>query len=154
MKVDLPDGSIAQLRESVTLGQRNTLQQVHSELVKNILAQYGTFPAWNEADSESWGADLKRQMQEWHKTGVLTLLESWTRDEELPTIDTIDECDPALFDAILDQAAPLMIKAVRGEQFGPSGQRDPKADTGGSPDSDASSGTAASPRSTSRTKKP
>lgn len=152
MKVDLPDGSIAQLRDSVTLGQRNILQQAHSELIHNILEQYGTWEAWQTADSESWGADLKRQMQDWHGLGVLTLLESWTMDAPLPVAETLDECDPQVFDAILNEAAPLMLKAVRGQQFGPSGFSDPKAEGDESPSSDESSAKKASPSTTSRTK--
>lgn len=154
MKVDLPDGTVVQLRDSVTLGQRNLIQQRHSDLIKAIVDRYGSFAAWEQRDAESWGAPLKAAFQDWHKFAVVTMVESWTREEPLPTMDTVEEMDPADFDLILEQANEMAMQAVRGLAFGPSGQRDPKADTDGSPDSAGSSATEAQARSTSRTKKP
>ena len=80
-------------------------------------------------------------------------MESWTLDAPLPTPETVEEIDPLVFDAILNEAAPLMLAAVQGKAFGPSGFSDPKVLTDESPDSDEPS-KGASARSTSRTKKP
>lgn len=137
MEVQIPGGT-AELRDRLTVGGRDSVQlasislatairKVRPDLDVDKLSELQALP--DDAIDESVVAALHRIT----RAGIVALLKSWTRPDALPTMATIDDMDPEVYDALAAATAPLIARASAGSRFGPDGAKDPDSPTEPSP---------------------
>jgi hypothetical protein len=56
---------------------------------------------------------------------IVALLAAWTRPEPLPTMETIEDLDPEVYEALAEATRDIGAVIAQGDSFGPS---DPKAE--------------------------
>lgn len=132
MRVELPGGHHAELREKVTVGGRELMRECGVDVFAELTR---LFPEVNFSDQKQAAEldladqDVVRRLDrkathaftEFNKATVVALLRMWSLPEALPrTLEAVDELDPEIYDALLVATAPYAIKALTGRQFLPS----------------------------------
>ena len=95
---------------------------------------------YDENDPATWHLATTEDNESFRRyadLAIVTMLKSWTLDEELPSIETVRDLKVGIY-ADLAQAAS---RAAKGLDFGADGARDPKAPTDDSNVSEPSSAT-------------
>jgi hypothetical protein len=133
-------GGQAELRKKVTVDGKQLLQE----------ASYGMF-AWQQKNfpdvkdfadipASDYDGDLVKEMHGFQRGCVVAILKSWSLDEPLPTMATIGEMDPDLYEVLVDKCQPLANAALVGTDLAPALKEDGTLDrenpTQTSPDSE------------------
>lgn len=130
--VDIPGGQ-------ATLRGREELRMRHRRLIETAglaaASIISRLPA-DAADNPAALADIRMSMDESEAlmrvqdATIVALLDSWTLPDELPTMATVGDMDPKVYDALAQATKELGAATLAAENFEPSPDRtDP---TGGS----------------------
>ena len=130
MIIDIPGGT-ATLKDTLTIRERRAIQHIALGAMSLANQLTGDSVALNPTDA---GLLMDTQDQMTDAT-LIAYLVSWTLDKPLPTLDTIDEMDGDVYDAITD--AIEKKGGVAGVDTSPS--KDKQSPMQGSPFSDGTS---------------
>ena len=164
---EIPGGQV-ELRDRPTVGGRELLQEemfaltshiqrqierVRREEGRDLLTRDGKPLALdkmadlNEIPSELMDREFVKASHALQRAAVVAFVKAWTLPFPPPTIATVGDLDPELYDALCALVNPRVQRALLGENFGPDALVDPKAQPGGSNASSASG--SATPSTTS-----
>lgn len=137
MLVPIPGGQ-AEIREKPTVYGREILQQAGFDVMANLKRampdkEIATLADLTSLPLDSLDAELVASTHQLQRAAVVALLKSWSFPDALPTMDSVGTMDIDLYDALSRAVAPLVGKAMLGENFGPSGATDPSSPTVPSP---------------------
>lgn len=134
MKVDLPSGEWAVLRDYEDLTQREAIALAEAQRENIKVARELTERGYDEKDPETWHLATSEDNETYRRyadLSIVTMLKSWTLEGDLPTTETVRDLKVGVYNVLAEGAS----KAAQGLDFGPDGSTDPKAPTGGSNES-------------------
>jgi hypothetical protein len=140
VKVDLPSGEWAVLRDYEDLTQREAIALAVAQRENIRVVSELTQRGYDEKDPETWHLpteDENDAFQRYSDLAIVTMLKSWTLEDDLPTIETVRDLKVGIYNTLSEAAS----RAAIGLDFGADGSTDPKAPTGGSNESADSSQT-------------
>ena len=123
MQIDIPGGT-ATLKDTLTIRERREIQHIALAAMSLANQLSGTSVALNPTDA----ALLMDTQDKMADATLIAYIVSWTLDKPLPTLDTIDEMDGDVYDAI---TAAIEKNRLTGVDTSPA--KDPRSPTKGSP---------------------
>lgn len=122
--VQLPGGHTAELREKPTVGGRDLLRSEGAEVIRLLNERWPGLEDVDKIPPLEFGRDLTVAFQRLNKAAVVALVKSWTLPTPKPTVETLDEMEEEVYDALAQAVAPLALKAMTGEDFSPTKDAD------------------------------
>jgi hypothetical protein len=124
LQIDIPGGT-ATLRDTLTIRERRAIQRIALDAMGLANQLTSDSVALQPKDAEL----LMTTQDKMADATLIAYLQAWSFDKPLPTLDTIDEMDGDVYDAIT--AAIEKNSALAGVDTSPA--KDPASPTKGSP---------------------
>jgi len=134
VRVDLPSGEWAVLRTYDDLTQREAIALAEAQRENIKVSNELKLRGYVEDDPATWGlmdADEAEVFHRYANLAIVTMVKSWTIEDELPTLDTVLDIKVPVYNALAQPCS----RAAQGLDFGADGAKDPKAPTGDSNES-------------------
>jgi hypothetical protein len=122
MQVEIPGGT-AEIRNRATVLAQQTLQEEYQPLRLIISERWPKIEKLSDIPTDEYDPAYIRAFHRWRRAGVVALLKSWTLTDNtgkpipLPTLDTVGEMDPEVYDPLEDAVLPIMYRAMNGMRF-------------------------------------
>ncbi len=134
MIATIPGGQ-AELREKVTAGGRQAMLAASVDVSHGYRRCFPEQATTKIADIDPQvfqnGADgaLLDAVHRYQNAGIVAFVKSWSLPQPVPTMDTVEDLDVDVYDALAAAVSPLAARAIVGEKFGADGASDPDSPT-------------------------
>lgn len=133
--VQLPGGHTAELRDKVTVGGRELLREEGASVFQQISARWPGVKEIDQIPLTEFDGPVLKAFHRFNRAAVVALVASWSLPTPKPTMETISDMDPDVYDVLAEAVAPRALKAMFGENFDPRTAADPSSPTVPSSDS-------------------
>ncbi|MGH9122853.1 MAG: hypothetical protein ACRDYC_13075 [Acidimicrobiales bacterium] len=135
MHVELPEGHSAELREKATVGGRDLLREHSVEVFGMVSRRWPGARKIEDIPRSELDAATLRGFHLFNRAAVVALLKGWTFSDPLPTMETITEMDPDVYDILAEAVALPAVKTLMGREYKP--EEAPDAESPTEPSSDS-----------------